>query len=133
MYERIKSYNSILVWGMFLWLFSIVFLPFPTELVGVSRGDSVAVHGLYVGTMVVTAVAALFQQWAIVRWPMLQDEEGRGTATLVPALATTMLMILAFIVVITVPSIGLWALLLLVLSRPLETVMRGRRRTLPAT
>lgn len=133
MFERIKSYNAALVWGMFLWLFSIVFLPFPTELLGASRGDSVAVHGLYVGTMVVTAVAAMFQQWVIVRWPALQDEEGRGSATLVPALALTVLMILAFILVITAPSIGLWALLLLALSCPLATLMRRRRKkTIPA-
>jgi uncharacterized membrane protein len=131
-FEGIKAYNSFLVWAMFLWLISIVFLPFPTELIGVSRGDSVAVHGLYVGTMVVTALAALFQQWVIVRWPALQDEKGRGSATLVPALVGTVLLILAFVVVITAPSIGLWALLLLLLSRPLEALLRGRRKPLPA-
>ena len=133
MFERVKAYNSFLVWATFVWLISIVFLPFPTELLGVSQGSSVAVHGLYVGTMVVTAVGALFQQWVIVRWPALQDEEGRGSATLFPALVYTVLLILAFVVVITVPSIGLWALLLLVLSRPLDALLRGRRRTRPAT
>ncbi len=132
-FERIRTYNSLLVWGMFLWLFSIVFLPFPTELLGVSKGTSVAVHGIYVGTMLVTAVAALFQQWVIVRWPALQEEDGRGSATLLPALVLAALMTLAFVVVITVPSIGLWALLLLALTRPLDALLRGRRRTVPAT
>lgn len=133
MFERIKTYNSFLVWSMFLWLFSIVFLPFPTELLGVSKGTWVAVHGIYVGTMVVTAFAALLQQWVIVRWPALQEEEGRGSATLVPTVVGATLMTLAFVVVVTVPSIGLWALLLLALSRPLEALLRGRPRTLPAT
>ena len=80
MFERVRTYNVGLVLATFVWLFSIVFLPFPTELLGASRESSVAVHGIYVGTMVVAAVATLVQQWTIVRWPELQDEEGRGSA-----------------------------------------------------
>src|ERR1700691_2436078 len=33
-FERVKKYNAVLVGGMGLWVFSIVFLPFPTELLG---------------------------------------------------------------------------------------------------
>ena len=33
-FERLQSYDNVLVSGMFLWLFGIVFLPFPTELLG---------------------------------------------------------------------------------------------------
>ncbi len=80
MFERVRSYNTGLVLATFVWLFGIVFLPFPTELLGASRQASVAVHGIYVGTMVVAAIATLAQQWTIVRWPELQDEEGRGSA-----------------------------------------------------
>ena len=127
MYERVKGYNTAMVWGLFVWLFSIVFLPFPTELLATSPGDSVAVHGIYVGTMAVTAIAALFQKWTIVKWPELQDEENRGSATLMPVAVPTIMIILAFVLVVTVPTIGLWALLLLGLSRPLQALNRRRK------
>jgi uncharacterized membrane protein len=129
MFERIKSYNSVLVWGMFLWLFSIVFLPFPTELLGAAKTGSVTIHGIYVGTMLVAAIAALVQEWAPIRWPELQHETKDGTLRLDGALVLAILMGVAFVVTVTVPVIGLWALLVLVLSRPIEHLLASRRRT----
>ena len=128
MFEIVSSYNSVLVWGMFAWLFSIVFLPFPTELLGASRQSSVTVHGIYVGTMVVAAMATLVQQWAIVRWPELQDEEERGSATTDSAFVLAIIMAVALLVVVTLPRVGLWALLLLLLSRPIEHLLAARRK-----
>ena len=43
-FERLQSYDTMLVGGMFLWLFSIVFLPFPTELIGSTQVGGRAVH-----------------------------------------------------------------------------------------
>ena len=129
MFERVRTYNVGLVLATFVWLFSIVFLPFPTELLGASRQSSVAVHGIYVGTMVVAAVATLVQQWTIVRWPELQDEEGRGSANTDSALVLAVFMAAALVVVLTLPAVGLWSLLLLVLSRPIEHLLATRRRT----
>ena len=71
------GYNSVVVWGMFIWLLSIVFLPFPTELLGSSSRVDAAGHAIYVGTMLVTSLAA-FVRLAIVRWPELQRESTRG-------------------------------------------------------
>ncbi len=124
--EGVRSYNAVLVAAVFVWLFSIVFLPFPTELLAVAKSGSAA-HAIYVGTMLVTAIASLVQQWALVRWPELQDERQRGTLTMDPALVLTALMGLAFVVTLTIPSVGLWCLLVLGLSRPLEHLLAARR------
>jgi len=128
MFERVRSYNTVLMLATFAWLFSIVFLPFPTELLGASRQSSVTVHGIYVGTMVVAAMATLVQQWAIVRWPELQDEEERGSATTDSAFVLAIIMAVALLVVVTLPRVGLWALLLLLLSRPIEHLLAARRK-----
>ncbi len=127
MFERVKSYNSVLVWGMFLWLFSIVFLPFPTELIGSTKENSPTVHEIYIGTLLATAIATLVQQWAVVRWPELQEAEYRGSATIDAAAVSAVLMFVAFVVAGLDPSVGLWALLVLLLSTPFERLLRARR------
>lgn len=126
-FERLKSYNSALVWGMSLWLFSIVFLPFPTELLGSAQNGSRTVHGIYVGTMLVTSIAGLVQQWAAVRWPALQSEESRGSMTIDSALVSVVLLTVSFVVAVGAPAIGLWGLLVLLLARPIERLLAMRR------
>lgn len=132
MFERVRGYNQVLVWGMFLWLLSIVFLPFPTELIGSVTKGTVAVHGIYIGMMLVAAIGALIQQWAIVRWPELRDEAHDGVATIDAALILVVLMGLALVATIVFPAVGLWPLLVLLLSRPLERLMERRRSARPA-
>jgi uncharacterized membrane protein len=130
-YEGVKSYNGVLVWGMFLWLFSIVFLPFPTELIGSARSGR-GIHAIYIGTMLVTAIASLVQQWAIVRWPDLQHDASRGGAVIDHALVLTVLMTIAFVGAVALPSVGLWSLLILGLSRPVEHLLAARRTHRPS-
>ncbi len=123
--EGVRSYNAVLVGAVFVWLFSIVFLPYPTELLAAK--SATAAHVIYVGTMLVTAIASLIQRWALIRWPELQDERQRGTLTLDPALVLMALMGVAFVVTVTIPSVGLWCLLLLGFSRPLAHLLAARR------
>ena len=129
MFERVRAYNVVLVWGLFAWLFSIVFLPFPTELISSASKGPVEVHGIYVGTMFVTAVAMLGQQWAIVRWPELQEKAADDVVTIDSAVILVVLMGLALVGTIAFPTLGLWPLLVLLLSRPLEHLMAKRRRS----
>ncbi len=127
-FERVKKYNAVLVGGMFLWLLSIVFLPFPTELLGAAKHGSTGVNAIYIGTLLVATIAGLIQQWAIVRWPDLQDDAVRGEATLTAALISTGIMAVVFVSVVAVPAVGLWALLLLLASRPVEYVISRQRQ-----
>ncbi len=127
MHESVKSYNSLLVGGVFLWLLSIVFLPFPTELLSSARNGGQGTHAIYIGTMLVAAIAALIQQVAVVHWPELQDEARPGRLSTDAAVVTTVLMAAALVLAVSVKSIGLWALLLLLLSTPLERFLASRR------
>ena len=129
-FERVKSYNALLVWGMFVWLLSIVFLPFPTELISSAQGGArAATYAIYIGTLLVASMAVLVQQLAVVHWPELQKDEHRGTSTTDGAVILTVLMAAALVVAVFVPVIGLWALLLLMLTTPLERIMDRRRPT----
>ena len=128
MLEHVVGYNQFLIAGMFTWILSIVFLPFPTELLSSAENGGQGVHALYVGTMLVATVAVLVQEWAIVHWPDLQEVDHRGDAELVPAVISTVLMAVIFVLVIIVPVVGLWSLLLLLLSNPLERLTRSRLR-----
>jgi uncharacterized membrane protein len=134
-FERVKGYNGVLVGAMFVWLLSIVFLPFPTELIQSANHGLPAAHAIYIGTMVVTALASLTQDWAVVRWPELQHPSAE-TPTLDAAIILAVLMTAALVITVVAPGTGLWPLLLLVLDRPLGRLAGGRRsrvRELAAT
>jgi uncharacterized membrane protein len=121
-FESVTGYNPPLVWATMLWLFAIVFLPLPTELLGGAVDDDRGAHALYIGTMVLSTVAGLLQEWVIRRSPALRA----GLAgSLVPALVTTAIMVLALAASVAVPALGLWPLLLLLLTEP---VLRLGRR-----
>ena len=105
-----------------------MFLPFPTELLGAVRHGSSATDAIYIGTLLVATMGGLVQQWAIVRWPELQDDAARGEATLTSGLIAAVIMAVVFVSVIAVPAIGLWALLLLLASRPVEYVISRQRQ-----
>lgn len=131
-FEHVQSYDNLLVGGMAVWVFAIVFLPFPTELLGAAQNDFRVVHAIYIGTMLVMALAVLVQEWAIVRSPGVQEEGHRGEATIDHALVLAGLMAIAFVVDIAFHAVGMWALLVLLLSRPLERLL-DRRRAAGAT
>ena len=129
-HDRVVSYDLVFVWGMFVWLFGIVFLPFPTELLSATVHAGPGIHALYIGTLLVASVGALVQQFAVVHRPELQVKEHRGEARMSLAVIQTLLMALALVLAITVRSIGLWALLLLLLLYPIGWFRKGRQQVM---
>ena len=113
-FTGLDGFTTPLLVANFVWIGSIAFLPFPTELVAFSGVDSAATSALYVGTMCVASAASTAIQWIAIRNPALQAEEVRGRLTLHAALASGIAMFVVLAIVIVAPSVGLWALLLLV-------------------
>ena len=126
MYEHVVDYTHGLILVNSVWLFCIVFIPFPTELIGKDAGA--LADGLYIGTILAATAAGSVGQWILVRTPTLVSEPARGTLTLVPAITTTVAMVLAFVIAIVFPVIGLWALLLLFPAGWVELFYRWQRR-----
>lgn len=133
MYERIIGYTPGLMWANMLWLASIVFLPFPTQLLGSVDRESRITYLLYIGTMIVTCLAALLQQWIAVKNPDIQAEGAKGTLRLTGSVSILVVFVVALIVALVFPAIGLWSLLLVAVSGVLErflsvTAARRHRR-----
>jgi uncharacterized membrane protein len=101
LFTRLDGVTGPIVWINFVWLFSIAFLPFPTELVSSSGVNEPAVS------------AAL--QWLVGRSPELLAR-GVAPAGIRSSLMATATMVVALIIAVAVPAIGLWAILLLVPS-----------------
>jgi len=125
-HKRVVTYNPVFVSGMFVWLFGIVFLPFPTELLSSAVKSGPGIHALYVGTLLVASVGVLVQQSAVVQRPELQDEEHRGEARMTLAVTQVLVITLALILAIAVPAIGLWGLLLLLVLYPIGWARIGK-------
>lgn len=127
-YSRLIDYSQPLMLVNSLWLLSIVFLPFPTELLGLARTVDRPTTVLYVGTLFVTAALGMLAQWISVRDPGLLTAQARADTNLAASAVATGLMLVALIVALTVPVIGLYALLLLFLSDPVERLLPAKLR-----
>ncbi|PPF89214.1 DUF1211 domain-containing protein [Subtercola sp. Z020] len=126
-YRLIDGYTLRLVWVNFAWLLSIVFLPFPTELLGQGTTVGSVTSGLYIGTMLVTSLTGLVQLIMIVRRPEMQIEAVRGTLRLTPAVVATCSMAAAFALSF-IPGVGLFGLFILLASGVAEGVIARRQK-----
>jgi uncharacterized membrane protein len=127
MYEHVIDYTRQLLWCNYLFLFGLVFLPFPTEILGIASDKSIGNLALYIGTLTVVTVANVGQQWIITRTPALQAPDVRGSLTIIPTAVSAVAMCLALIVAVTVPVIGIWSLLILAASSFVEKWLLNRR------
>lgn len=118
-FDRLKQFNGILFWLNAMWLLTIVFLPFATELLGSTTEFSSLATGVYVGTLVVTTYVGVLLQWQIGRHPEIQKEPTPARQLLIPALVAASVMSIIFVIAVSVPNIGPWALCLLFLNGPL--------------
>lgn len=131
LYENLVDYNGALLWANLLWLATIVFLPFPSELLVAGDREnqsSPGIYALYIGTMVATSAAALLQQWVAVRHPSIQAEEVRGQLRLRSFVLVTSVLIVALVIAVTVPQIGLWSLALLAVSATVDGQLTRRKK-----
>jgi uncharacterized membrane protein len=126
MYEHVDAYNQPLVIANLVWLGSIVFLPFPTELLGTTDNEPWT-YGLYVGTMLVTSLASLAQKWLIIR----AEDTSDSAKSVLSQVTLALLMLVALLIATIAPSIGLWSLLVLTASAPAEALLRKAPRLLP--
>lgn len=117
MYDNVERSTPALVRANLVWLASIVFLPFPTELLTADH-DKQLTHGLYIGTLIVASAAQCVQRWLIAR-------DAESTSPLRNDLTSLALMIVALLGAM-IPVIGLWSLLVLLLASPIDRVLRRR-------
>jgi uncharacterized membrane protein len=117
--ENLRGHTEPLVWSTLLWMFAIIFLPFPTALLSTAHNGDPIVYGLYVGCMLVASIAMWLERLIMSRHPQLI--EGDFGEFYHPRAGVLMIAILFLALVLTVvfPAVGLWPLLLLAFQRPL--------------
>lgn len=125
-FKDLIGYTMPLAWANFLWLLSIVFLPFPTKLIAEKEGFDPSATSLYVGTIAVSVIAIFLLEWVIERNPEIAPyNSGRS---LVGGVVTAALMLVAFALSFTV--VGLWSLVILGLESPIRRVLASRKAKL---
>lgn len=126
-YSKLKSNTQPLIWINIGWLFTIVWLPVPTAMVGQMPVDSVQAM-LYIGTLIATQILTLAAKTYLLRNPELTqfsaDELRRGiTGDLASATLFAALILAAW-----APAVGYYSLFLLLLTGPVSRLIARMRR-----
>ncbi len=121
LFESVRSYTPALLWVNLLWLASIVFLPFASNVLAHADGghrEDAPVYGLYIGTMVVTSASTLWLRVLLVRSDDLLHGAAREDVRLLPSVIAVITLSVTLVLAVLVPQVGMFWLLLLALQRP---------------
>jgi TMEM175 potassium channel family protein len=128
-FQHVRAYSTLLICCNAGWLLAVVALPFTTEMVGVFHADRFTT-GIYIGTVLAAAGLQTAMNIIIRTDPAVASEENPVPPRFVlGAATTTMLLLFALVLALAVPVVNYWALLLLLLSEPIEAAWRRRHRT----
>jgi uncharacterized membrane protein len=120
LFGRIERQNRRLMWLNLAWLLTIVFLPLPTELLGVRGAEESFVRGLYIGAVFACSVLLAILEGVVDTSSDLGRDPSDGVGSLRRRFVTPALLAAAFVVSVAVPAIGMWAMLLLFLAGPIS-------------
>ncbi len=121
-FERVAVYDTTLVRLTLVWLFTVVFLPFPTELLATGNGDGAS--ALYIGTLLASSLALGATGAWVDSHPDLQVADASGAESDESHWTTPVLFAAALVITVLIPSLGVWPLLLLLLSGPIDAIRR---------
>lgn len=127
LFAGVHRVTNGLLWLTIAWMFTIVWLPIPTALVGQLKEDA-GQQILYVGTLAVTSLVLFFCRLYVLRHPDLHDiPEYRLRSGLQADAVTFGLFLIALAVMLVRPDVGYWAMFLLLLVAPLHRLISRRR------
>jgi uncharacterized membrane protein len=118
-FDPARRVGRALVWVNTAWLFTIVVLPFPTEMIGAFSDDPFTLR-FYVLTLFVSS-ALLAVITVLVRRSLV--EEDHPAPRHVATGGTAALFLLVFLVTLVAPQWGYWPLLLLLATGPVERLL----------
>jgi uncharacterized membrane protein len=126
MFRDVLGYTAPLMWVHMFWLLSIVFIPFPMDVLSSASDNTFPNAAVYVGTLLL-ATTALFVEYAIVyRTPALQEDDVNLRPGLINGAVDTLSVLVAFVWTLTAPDWGLKPLLLLLVGGVVGRAL-GRR------
>jgi uncharacterized membrane protein len=118
MFQHVRAYTPGLMIVNLVWMFTIVVLPFPTEIVGAYKTNTFTVV-FYTGTILASSVCQSVLTLIIYRTPDIAADNNRITyRNVVNATSATALVAAALVLAALVPATSYWSLLLILLNRP---------------
>ncbi|MBY4127907.1 DUF1211 domain-containing protein [Rhodococcus fascians] len=123
-FRNLVGYTPALMWVNFVWLLSIVFLPFPTKLIAEKNGYDSSSSTLYVATIAVSVITMFVADTIVSRHPSIVAEDSRDLERVRNGAISSVLILIAFGVAFT--SLGLWSLLILLLTKPINRLLSSR-------
>ncbi|GGF31513.1 TMEM175 family protein [Subtercola lobariae] len=130
LYKHVERSAPGLVNSNLLWLAGIIFLPVPSVLIlGFPGADSLA-SSMYIITIVVSQVGVRIQELQLVRANSFEPGYAPVTRYLWAHWITVALTVAALFLSIAVPNLGPVALVVLLLSRPINRLVRRHQTSL---
>lgn len=123
-YSRVQRITGGLVWINIVWLFTIVWLPVATAMIGQLPTDALQMT-IYIGTLLLTQLATLAAKAYLLRRPELSDYPAETLrAGILGDAASAALFVIALVVAVMIPAIGYFALVLVALTSPVARTLR---------
>ena len=133
LFEAAVDYDSGMIWVNFLWLASIVVMPFTANVLAHSDAADPGVNALYIGTVLSSSVALL---WLVLHLRRHPSVTSTGVAELLH-LQDTVMTVIAFAVALVLsvlfPEVGMFWLLLLIPANVVGGLLRRRSASAGAT
>jgi uncharacterized membrane protein len=123
----VGAYDTPFLLLNLLWILTIVLLPFATQVVGSFPPEPLAVL-LYIGTITVSAASLSAITFLVWRRPALRKKADEPAVAPWAALATTGILVVALLIGTLSRRVNYGAMLLLLLTGPVESWLRRRER-----
>ncbi|NIZ93735.1 TMEM175 family protein [Kineococcus rubinsiae] len=127
LFELLDGVDATLRGLTFLWVLTIVVTPFTTQLI-IGYDDQPVVELLYIGVLLTSSLC----QTATAAWmsrhrELLRTDRGDQSVRLASTGTTSALFVVALALALLVPGVDYYGLLVLLLTRPVLTVLRSLR------
>ncbi|WP_348789457.1 TMEM175 family protein [Leifsonia sp. NPDC080035] len=123
-FEWVESYDGRLVWLNFVWLATIVFMPFTANVLSNSNGERAEVDALYIGNLLAISLSMQAIGWVLAHSPGLVREGARDSMDSTRGWSAIIIIGVCLILAVLVPSVGMFWLFLMFLSEPVHLLLR---------
>lgn len=122
-FEWVTNYDGRLVWLNFVWLATIVFMPFTANVLSNSNGARPEVDALYIGNLLAISLAMQAIGALLTRNPELTREDARGQMDSTRGWSAIIIIAVCLVLAVLVPAVGMFWLFLMFLSEPLHRLL----------
>lgn len=126
-FEAATDYDNSAIWINFLWLASIVVMPFTANVLAHSDLADPSVNALYVGTMMLSSIALLWLAIHLRRHPSLTASGARKNLRVRETTVTAATFAVVLVLSVIFPGVGIFWLLLLIPAGVVTGTLRRRQ------